>query len=266
MKVTQAMIERARRAEFDFLQRNRLIGADRFVPTADEVIPAMLEAGGGSRRAARRWLIDAILTRTLSMRKIPNWIRERTEMEDFWTGAQYGERHLLLLGESAYSWIDEEGIETHPSPRHAKELVERAIQGDRGRFMSMLTRGLAGVRDPSPAEVSRVWSGVAFFNYIVGTVGQGPRVRPTQEQWNAAALAFPGLLAQLAPRNVVVLGKAMWSKMPDADYWLTDDVQGYRLPGGGCVCWAVPHPSGGLSWQRLTQMLAFAERRELIEP
>jgi len=132
----------------------------------------------------------------------------------------------------------------------------------------MLTRGLAGVWDPSPAEVRRAWSGVAFFNYIIGTVGLSPHVRPSQEQWNAAALAFPGRLGQLAPapRNVVVLGKTMWGKMPDADYWLTDDVQGYRLPGGGCVCWAIPHPSRGLSWQRLAQVLAFAERRELIEP
>lgn len=190
-------------------------------------------------------------------------------MEGCWRGPQYDERRLLLLGESAYSWMDDEGVETHPTPQHAYELVKRVFKNDRGRFMNMLTRGLAGVREPSPSEVHRAWSGVAFFNYIIGTVGQGPHVRPSQEQWNEAALALPGRLASLAPAplNVVVLGKTMWGKMPEADYWLTDDVQGYRLPGGECcVCWAVRHPSRGLSWQRLAQVLAFAERRELIEP
>jgi hypothetical protein len=188
-------------------------------------------------------------------------------MEDIcWKGARYDERRLLLLGESAYSWMDEEGIETDPSPRHAKELVERAIRGDRARFMNLLTRGLVGVRDHlSPSEVNAAWSGVAFFNYIIGTVGLGPHVRPSQEQWNSAALAFPSRLAQLAPRNVVVLGRTMWGRMPEAEHWLTDDVQGYRFPCGECVCWAVQHPSRGLSWQRLAQLLAFAERRELID-
>lgn len=132
--------------------------------------------------------------------------------------------------------------------------------------MNMLTRGLAGVRDPSPEEVNQAWSDVAFCNYIGGTVGYGARVRPRQEQWNAAALAFPGLLEKLSPRNVVVLGSGMWGRMPDADYWLTNDVQGYRLTSSAvCVCWAVRHPAGGLSWQRLGQLLAFAERRELVD-
>src|SRR3954464_15473713 len=44
MRVTRAMIEAARRAEYDFHQRECLIGAERFIPTPDAVIRAMLEA------------------------------------------------------------------------------------------------------------------------------------------------------------------------------------------------------------------------------
>ncbi|MGE4043436.1 MAG: hypothetical protein AB7F35_01190 [Acetobacteraceae bacterium] len=38
------MIDAARRAEFDVYQRAGAIGADRFIPTPDSVIRAMLEA------------------------------------------------------------------------------------------------------------------------------------------------------------------------------------------------------------------------------
>jgi hypothetical protein len=38
------MIDAARRAEFDYHQRERLLGAERFIPTPDAIIRAMLEA------------------------------------------------------------------------------------------------------------------------------------------------------------------------------------------------------------------------------
>jgi hypothetical protein len=47
MRVTRTMIEAARRAEFDYYQKGRKIGADRFIPTPDVVIRAMLEAAVG---------------------------------------------------------------------------------------------------------------------------------------------------------------------------------------------------------------------------
>jgi hypothetical protein len=44
VKVTLEMIEAARRAEYDYYQKGRQIGAGRFIPTPDPVIKAMLEA------------------------------------------------------------------------------------------------------------------------------------------------------------------------------------------------------------------------------
>jgi hypothetical protein len=41
MHVTSAMVMAARRAEFDFYQKRRWIGAERFVPTSDAVIKGM---------------------------------------------------------------------------------------------------------------------------------------------------------------------------------------------------------------------------------
>jgi hypothetical protein len=43
MKVSQAMVDAARRGEFNHYQRGRMLNA-RFIPTPDAVIRAMLEA------------------------------------------------------------------------------------------------------------------------------------------------------------------------------------------------------------------------------
>jgi hypothetical protein len=44
MKVTPAMLTAAKRAEYDFFNRGRTVKDDRFIPTPDTIIRAMLEA------------------------------------------------------------------------------------------------------------------------------------------------------------------------------------------------------------------------------
>ena len=44
MTPTKNMIIAARRAEFDYYQKGRALGGDRFIPTPDAVIKAMLDA------------------------------------------------------------------------------------------------------------------------------------------------------------------------------------------------------------------------------
>jgi hypothetical protein len=188
-------------------------------------------------------------------------------MAAVWRGEAYDKhRQLLLLGESAYSWL-QDGEVAQPSPRHAIESVEETIANfPTSRFMTMLTRALAGAEWPTKRQIKTAWSRAAFANYIEGTVGLGPRQRPTTEMWESAKLAFPSLLNDLSPKHVIVLGKIMWGLMPDTDVWLTDDVQGYRLDNGTfAVCWAVDHPSAGLSWDRLSRLIAFALTRKLTE-
>jgi hypothetical protein len=57
MMPTKAMIIAARRAEFDYYQKSRKLGAGRFIGTPDEVIKVMLEAAlkaGSSGRTTCR--------------------------------------------------------------------------------------------------------------------------------------------------------------------------------------------------------------------
>jgi hypothetical protein len=181
-----------------------------------------------------------------------------------WKGAQYDQAGLLLLGESTYSWIEDEVV-THPSPQHACELVQNVLRNfPTNPFMTKLSRALAAEERPNQTQLESTWARVAFTNYIQSSVGLGARIRPTSEMWQEAKGEFASLLDDLRPRNIIVLGKEMWSMMPETSVWLTDDVQGYRLSNGKvAICWALNHPSAGLSWRRLSDIIRFACDREL---
>jgi hypothetical protein len=82
--------------------------------------------------------------------------------------------------------------------------------------------------------------------------------------WQEAERGFPTLINHLLPRNIIVLGKQLWGMMPETTVYLTDDVQGYKLENGEtAMCWALPHPSAGLSWKRLAAVIKFACNREI---
>ena len=186
-------------------------------------------------------------------------------MAEGWVGNEYGKNRLLLLGESAYSWLEGEE-EMHPTPQHAKILVRLALEGEQGPFMRKLTRGISGCFEPTPEQTAAAWNRVAFINYVDGTVGFGARVRPSEDQWHAAATAFPELMDRLRPRHVIVLGRTMWSRMPDTFIQITDDAQGWRLADRSvAMCWAVKHPSAGLSWSWLAQLVAYIESGAVTE-
>jgi len=183
-----------------------------------------------------------------------------------WVGKNYEATRLLLLGESAYSWREEDGTLQHPSPNYAIEAVESVLRDfdDTRGFIRTLSRALANEEWPGADELRRVWHRVAFTNYVPGTVGEGPRLEPTAEMWESSKQAFPELLNKLEPRRVIILGKRTWSHMPVCDVWITDDVQAYRLASGSlAMCWALKHPSWGLSWRELSAFVQFACEREL---
>jgi hypothetical protein len=120
-------------------------------------------------------------------------------------------------------------------------------------------------------QVEDAWSQVAFVNYVIGSVGLKrdgePRPPPVSgEMWERAKEAYLPLLDKLQPRAVVVLGKTMWSWMPEVDVPLTDDVSGYRHKGGVAMCYAVRHPTGArppMTWQELAEVIRRA-REEVL--
>ena len=186
-----------------------------------------------------------------------------------WIGSKYGKTRLLILGESAYSWFEDNEWQ-HPPLDHAIGSVGWAINNfpASGRFFAMVSRALANEESPTKDRLEAVWARVAFTNYISMTVGCGPRVRPTTEMWEEAKDSFLSDLTDQKkfpeyPRRVVVLGKTMWGKMPESHIYITDEVQGYRLAGDVVMCQAMDHPAGGLSWRKLASVLYFTYEQEL---
>ena len=185
-----------------------------------------------------------------------------------WVGKNYRDTGLLLLGESAYSWRENNKLQ-HPTldlpTKSVEEVLNNFEKANDMPFIKKLSRGLAGEREPSKELLYNVWHLVAFTNYVGGTVGDAPRKRPTSDMWKAAKRAFhPDILNKLEPQRIIVLGKDMWSQMPETDVYMTDDVQGYSLEDDSvAVCFALPHPARGLSWTRLADTIHFAVGREL---
>ena len=184
-----------------------------------------------------------------------------------WVGKHYNETKLLLLGRSAYSWQDENRQWRHPTLNHPTETVREVLddfsRADGMPFMKMLSRGLAGEEEPSKKLLHRVWHRVAFTNYVGGTTGKGPGKPATSDMWKVSKAAYrPNILNKLRPRRIIVIGKVMWSQMPEANVYMTDDVQGYLFEDGSvAMCWALP--GRGLSWTRLADTIHFALGREL---
>ena len=179
-----------------------------------------------------------------------------------WVGEEYQEEKLLILGESSYSW-EKYGEVMIPSEDHCTQLVKWAIEdfegcrADKMRFLVLVSRALCGTENPDSTQISRAWNEVAFVNFVPEPVQLGSR-RPTEAMWRKAAENFKPLLEELKPKNTIVLGKESWSWLPSTDYYVTADVQGYRIQSENYIsmCWVVKHPSRS-NWKQLSQTIKF---------
>lgn len=81
----------------------------------------------------------------------------------------------------------------------------------------------------SSEERSKFWERVAFYNFVQCFTGPGPRCRPTEAMWQAAAKPFLATLTELDPQLLVVLGFELHRQLPP-------------VPHSVYVC-GVQHPS-----------------------
>ena len=159
---------------------------------------------------------------------------------------------LLLLGESHYD-------DWEPGERGAEEaadvtawVVERHALGvRRRRFFGNVFEAVTGdCWSEGSQEVRRFWQGVWFYNFIQDFVGPDWSCRPTGAMFRQSAPAFFEVLNEIRPDAVLVLGKTLWSQMPDADLVATD-AEGlsykYQWIGGDAQAACTRHPSRGFS-------------------
>lgn len=176
--------------------------------------------------------------------------------DDYASGKRFGKR-VMILGEAHYQW--DHDIE--PYPELTRTAIRNQITGAHSyAFWTRIVSAFFGHK-PNLAEKQDFWRSVAFYNYVQKNVGHGPRVAPTDEMWTRSEAPFKGVLHELAPQVLIVLGYRLWNRIPDLDGAEDQPIDGanqtrtwrYPLPqGGSCLAYGIRHPSSGFTgskWQ-----------------
>ncbi len=184
-----------------------------------------------------------------------------------WVGPAFSETNTLILSESTYDWVGDDGQAYTPQPSHPEDSIAWNIEHfGKNSYFTAMNRVLSGESNPSAETMRACWDRHAYTIFVQQTVGVGAGVRPNDEQWQEAGPHFLELLAQLRPRKVIVTGKDMWNCMPECSVRLLDDLQAYSLPDGQLVwCLALPHPANrteGFAWQKISESVRVFEATE----
>jgi len=86
----------------------------------------------------------------------------------------------------------------------------------RSRFFTSAAKLVLGTASGvylSDEDRRRFWHSVAFYNYVPTFVGETPRVRPTDQLWNAAVTPFRSVIRELRPHAILVLGAELWHRL-----------------------------------------------------
>ncbi len=179
-------------------------------------------------------------------------------------GRKYNTTKVLILSESAYSWLDEDGEVVDPGPSHPTENLNFWGIEHFGKrvYYTPMGQALCGKKSPSRDELEQAWDEYAYTIFVQGTVGLGAKSRPTKEQWLEAEPNLISLIEKMTPRplKIIVTGKTMWNNhMKCTGPHLCDDIQAYKLSDGTLVwCLALPHPANreagvGFQWEWVGQ-------------
>lgn len=171
-----------------------------------------------------------------------------------WIGSDYDKKliddeKILILGESHYG---DRGAEYES---FTIDVINEWAIIKRHAFFTKIAKSV--LRMPREQYLSddlrlRFWNSVSFYNFVQEYVGEGPRCRPSCEQWESSKDAFIEVVERLQPDVCVVFGYKLWANLPSpvseirSDGFCTyiyDSCDGKRMLAG-CVA----HPSGGLRY------------------
>jgi hypothetical protein len=174
-------------------------------------------------------------------------------------GKNFHTTKLLILGESAYNWRDDDGKVCSPLPSHPKESLLWNIKNFRRvRYFTQMSRALCGAKTPTLQQRKRAWNEYGYAIFIQGSVGFGARRRPSRRQFKDAGPHFLALIERIRPLKVIVTGKDLWNRMPETSV-NRRDLGAYRLSDGTLVwCLAIPHPANsreGFNWAKISKSI-----------
>lgn len=120
---------------------------------------------------------------------------------NMWKGQHYSlsANRVLVLGESWYT--PEEPLSSYV-PAWASGRITDVL-------FSRLFNDCSGLRRESATTAQRLawWDTIAFYNFVPGSIGPTTRSRPSRAQYESGATRLSGLLIELAPYAVWIIGK-----------------------------------------------------------
>jgi len=120
---------------------------------------------------------------------------------DVWIGENYerSTNRLLVLGESWYGDIE-------PLAAYVPRWAHGAINDS---MFSRLFNAASGLHTAGATYAQRLawWNGIAFYNFVPGTVGTTRRDRPSRSAFAAARTSLTTTLDRLSPKGVWIIGK-----------------------------------------------------------
>ncbi len=158
---------------------------------------------------------------------------------DVWIGDYYARSpaRILILGESWYANVEPLAV-----------YVPRWARGEINDYtFSRLFNGASGLHTERATQAQRLawWNGIAFYNFVPGTVGNSRSDRPTRAAFIAARDPLTAVLDRLRPQGVWIIGKQQAEHSADvvrlfgAAYEVTPHTASYGLSSAAlATSWA----------------------------
>jgi hypothetical protein len=170
-----------------------------------------------------------------------------------WVGNLFGIQSpkILILGESHYLDVG------HFHPDVTINVVRNFGLREKGklRFFTTIAKILSGQPYEwlSDEKSSEFWHKVAFYNFILSSVGISARIRLTEEMWQKSEAPFYTVINNLQPDIIVILGKELGSRIKHLEPSFSNNIFCY---------WT--HPSTPKYFKKQESINSFKEAQSLF--
>lgn len=146
---------------------------------------------------------------------------------------------ILVLGESHYGSPEDEYED------YTIDVVKMWGQENRLAFFTKIAKTLLNYDSSdylNDHERYALWENVSFYNYVQAIVGEGARIRPSDEMWKKSEIAFQEVIQRFEPQIIIVLGKELADNLPI----ISEEIE---------VCFLNHPSSGGYSYAINNQLV-----------
>ncbi|MDH7914640.1 hypothetical protein [Winogradskyella sp. SYSU M77433] len=180
-----------------------------------------------------------------------------------WIGNNYENggifnKKILILGESHYGTDKDAWFNENLTRLSIQQKIGEAT-GENGKFYKKAfhTNIFKAFNEKPATNENKVdfWHSVAYFNYVQGSVGDKPRVRPIKEDWEKSFQPTLDSIKLLKPDLIVVLGytlwKNIWHRFENDVYEKTTFNNNHNIhklrTDNNPLMFCIKHPSSGFS-------------------